>query len=308
MQNLLNDIKTATEETNNFLATEVTEKKLKMENDKIINGNCWVAYFDILGFSNMVESFPVNFVLEKYKVAIDTSNDYSEACKIKVKLFSDSFVFYTENDSQDSFRGITTASAVLFQKMFLKEIPMRGCLNVGQFYADEKNGVFFGQAITEAHNLAEGQNWLGFVLTEKTREKQMDFESVGFKSNNKLRYLEYEVPYKQKPYRRKLPTYNLNLLFIDYHTAEAKDFQKRLLIALGNMQFKAILMLRQRKKGENAAVEKSPEYKKIITKYKNTRQFLCYVYPTLKGRKTKKLNGVNPCESVSKKINSLCSL
>jgi len=28
-----------------------------MEEEKIINGNCWIAYFDILGFKNLLEPF-----------------------------------------------------------------------------------------------------------------------------------------------------------------------------------------------------------------------------------------------------------
>ncbi|MCX5637809.1 MAG: hypothetical protein NTX52_08980, partial [Planctomycetota bacterium] len=98
-----------------------------MEAEKIINGNCWVAYFDILGFSNMVKSFHVEFVREKLQETRKESKQYNVNCKSI--FFSDSFVFYTENDSQDSFRGISAASELFFQARFLEKIPMRGCLN-----------------------------------------------------------------------------------------------------------------------------------------------------------------------------------
>ncbi|MFA5553654.1 MAG: hypothetical protein WDA68_03735 [Phycisphaerae bacterium] len=115
-----------------------------MEDKEIINGNCWVAYFDILGFSSMVESFPVEFVREKLREAQKEGEQFNAICRFK--FFSDSFIFYTENDSMDSFKKIWEVSAFFFMIMFAKSkiphFPMRGCLNVGRFYADEKNGIF----------------------------------------------------------------------------------------------------------------------------------------------------------------------
>jgi hypothetical protein len=253
--------------------TENTEEEMKDSN--IINGNCWVTYFDILGFSKMVESFPVECILEKYKEALKKIKEY----KVNRKFFSDSFIFYTENDSQDSFRDISMASGLFFQAMFLEKIPLRGCLNVGQFYRDEKNGIFFGLALIEAYELSEGQNWIGFVLSEKAREK-----SAVLRSDNDL-WLEYDVPYNKKPKRRNLLVYYPNILIDESAPEPAKYQHERLLDALDIMEGTA-QSIYQKEKGNNLVCcqKKHVEFREIITKYKNTRKFLLFAYPLLRKR------------------------
>ena len=183
----------------------------------------------------------------------------------KFKFFSDTFIFYTENDSKDSFRGISAASELFFQEMFLKEIPMRGCLNVGQFYADEENGIFFGRALIDAYKLSEGQNWIGFVLSEEARQKLKDYESMGFKSNKYFSFQEYNVPYKEETKRRNL------LVYKPY--SDSLNYPERLWMALSNMEHEAFLTLPNEKGNEN--INTCSKCKRIFTKYHST-QFSCH--------------------------------
>ena len=252
-----------------------------MKNNKIINGNCWVVHFDILGFSKMVKKFPVWFVQEECKKALEKGKRYNIKCKFK--FFSDSFIFYTEDEAMNSFSCIEGTSSLFFRAMFLGRIPMRGCLNWGHFYADEENGIFFGLAQIEAYKLAEGQNWIGFVLSEKAREKLAGFEPTGIKSGYKNRYAEYSVPYKKEPKLRNLLTYNLNLLTTIGNTGQAKSQQYALLEALDYMKYVARMLSTKRGiQGED--VEKSSDYEEIITKYDNTEKFMFWLYPALKER------------------------
>lgn len=234
-----------------------------MKGNKIINGSRWIAYFDILGFSNMVESFPVWFVLKAYQEALKESETYNLCGKFI--FFSDSFIFYTKDDSQDCLRDISTVTAMFFQNMFNKYIPLRGCLNVGQFYTNEENGIYFGRALIEAYRLAESQNWIGFVLSKNTREKLERFESAGLKSNIRGRFSEYKVPFKKEPEQCNLCAYKFNI-----YTSIA-DLE----MTLGNMESSAITQLTSLKKARNIDdLKKCPEYKKIITKYENTKKYL----------------------------------
>jgi hypothetical protein len=162
--------------------------------------------------------------------------------------------------------------------MFLHGIPMRGCLNIGKLYANEKNGILFGPAHIEAYRLAEGQNWIGFVLSEKTRKKVRNF-----KSTYNLRYLAHKVPYNEKPKLRNLLAYNLKLVSTVNST--------RLSVALGNMKHKAILMLRKEKGNKIVNLKRCNDYKKIISKYENTRKFMLRVYPELKEKIKKQSAG-----------------
>lgn len=252
-----------------------------MENDKIINGNCWVAYFDMLGFKDDVEHFPPEGVLEKYIEVLKEIEKHNVNCK----FFSDSFVFYTEDDSETSFRGIDAALKFFFQKMFIRLIPMRGCLNVGQFYVDEEKGIFFGRSLIEAHNLAEGQNWIGFVFSEKVREKLNDFKAKypnRYWDELEKHYLEYQVPYKKKK-KRSLLVYNLTVNPY-LSNQQAKHDQCTLWNSLTTMEDIAFIHLNKRIVG----LKKCPEHTNITIKYKNTKDFLLYVYPTLKGIVRKK--------------------
>ncbi len=250
-----------------------------MEEEKIINGNCWVVHFDILGFSKMVEKLRDWVVEEKYKKTLEIGKESNIKCKFR--FFSDSFIFYTSDDSPDSFDDIETTSSLFFHAMFLERIPMRGCLSWGQFYADEENGIFFGPALIDAYDWAEGQNWIGFVLSEKTREKLASVEFAGIKSGYKNRYVEYSVPYKKEPKLRNLLAYNLNLLTTIGNTGQARGQQHALWEALNHMKYMS-QMLSTKKGNQIADVEKSSDYEEIITKYDNTEKFMFWFYPALK--------------------------
>lgn len=253
---------------------------MNTQDNNIVNGKCWVVHFDILGFSKMVENFPVWFVQEEYKKALEKGKRSNIKCKFK--FFSDSFIFYTENDSTNSFSCIEGTSALFYRAMFLGRIPMRGCLNWGQFYADEENGIFFGPAQIEAYKLAEEQNWIGFVLSKKAREKLASFESVGVKSGYKNRYREYNVPYNKDPKLRSLLAYNLNLITTIGNTGQARNEQYQLWMALDYMKWLVPQMLLKNKTDKSVDIEKCSEYKEIITKYDNTEKFMFWLYPALK--------------------------
>ncbi|TKJ39431.1 MAG: hypothetical protein CEE38_01450 [Planctomycetes bacterium B3_Pla] len=262
-----------------------------MENNKIIDGNCWLAYFDILGFSNMVESFPVEFVRDKFKEALKEVEQFNAICRFK--FFSDSFIFYTENVSPYSFQCIRGASAFFFRAMFtrkkLPHFPMRGCLNVGKFYADEENGIFFGRALIDAYHCAEGQNWIGFVLSDEARRKFEDYESKGFKSSKYSSFHEYDVPYKKEAKRRNLLAYR--------PYSGSPNYPERWWEALSNMRNEAFLALPDEKENEN--IDTCSKCKRIFTKYRNTENYLLFLYPSLQSEV--RIEQDEPCAGCRKK-------
>ena len=240
-----------------------------MENNKIINGNCWIAYFDVLGFSYLVESFDVEFIRKKFKEALKHSEQFNAICKFK--FFSDTFIFYTENDSLDSFLKIRDVTMFFFSVMFteynIPHFPMRGCLNVGQLYSNENDGIFFGQALIDAYHIAEWQNWIGFVLSKKAIKKIREYELSGTKTKNERWFQEYNVPYKEEAEKSLLDnnTYKLNILHENY----PKVFRSRLSI----MGSEALDLL-----PEN---DRCSKCEKILAKYKNTEDYLVFLYPSL---------------------------
>ena len=181
-----------------------------MENSDIINGNCWVAYFDILGFKNVVNALSWQGVHNIYNDILSEIKKHNWA--VSCKWFSDAFVFYTSDDSRNSFCGMEGSLRVFFEKMFSgsrEKIPFRGCLTVGEFYIDTENDIFFGPALVEAYKCAETQQWIGYVLTQQAVDKAKKYPGNGGTAWDvfKRYYTEYYVPFKSGK-KRKLKVYN----------------------------------------------------------------------------------------------------
>ena len=171
-----------------------------MENgNRIINGNCWVAYFDILGFRNEVrkhEGYLQGLVDLYYEVLLRKIRSVEAYWPDKVFIywFSDSFLFYTLDDSLESFSCIEQETRHFFIGAIEDKIPFRGALTMGEFYADEKKHVFVGQALIDAHDFAEKQNWVGFVLTPQACDRLREIDPI--QGETRSIYQDYNVPIK----------------------------------------------------------------------------------------------------------------
>ena len=174
-----------------------------MEKDKIVCGNCWVAYFDMLGFKKLVNQYKGHidiFAEGIYKDVlggiIKRSNRISGALNKKVDYawFSDSFILFTEDDTFASFSSIELVLWEIFQNMMFTNKPLRAALSVGEFYSNKERNTYIGPALIKAYDYAEKQNWIGLVLTPKAHKK---LSAHGYAIDT-IRYSEYQVPIKTK--------------------------------------------------------------------------------------------------------------
>ncbi len=176
-----------------------------MKQDKVINGNCWVAYFDILGFKNEIRQYAGHLDafakiqyeeilqrIEKDKAAVRTftPEEYNYCC------FSDSFLFYMSDDSISSYLTMHFVVTGFFHYSGIIKMPLRGALTCGDFYADKENNIYLGEAIIDAHDYAEKQDWIGLVLAPNARAKleKNNHDPLTFAYD----FREYDVPIKQK--------------------------------------------------------------------------------------------------------------
>lgn len=242
-----------------------------MESDKIINGNCWVAYFDMLGFKRQVyltEQNEFNNILYIYKKVleeIDLKKPIRENL-VEAKWFSDTFIFYSLNDSEKCMTNIEYIARSFFREMFLKNIPLRGCLNYGKFYANKEKGIYFGSALIEAYELAESQDWIGYILSEKAEDKMGIYNTQDCQpSGRDFReyYKEYDVPMKDSK-KQRLPTYKIST-----YPLFGNDGSDPLGGCLTQMWSYV-------KHDKNLSSEKKQDIKR---KYENTKNFLLELYP-----------------------------
>lgn len=182
-----------------------------MENGKIINGNCWVACFDVLGFENLVNGFVKQngedhldvfvgvYYYDILKVAMRGVKQHRELLdRIEYAWFSDTFLFYIPIDKKGH---AATVIESLARQFFLgciwkgEEHPLRGALSAGDFYADKQNNIFVGPAFIDAYKYVEKQEWIGLVITPKACSELQKFDLC---PPDRGKYIEYEVPIKQE--------------------------------------------------------------------------------------------------------------
>tara|TARA_R110002074_G_scaffold401634_1_gene600634 strand:- start:15944 stop:16609 length:666 start_codon:yes stop_codon:yes gene_type:complete len=127
----------------------------------------WFSYFDLLGFANLVRTSEIHNVLpiyEKVLEAIEEKADPKRAKGINYSWFSDTFIIFTKGSTLEEFSLIEQASRLFFQKLILHEIPVRGALTFGDLYTQQEKNIFLGEALIDAYEYGENQNWLNFVI------------------------------------------------------------------------------------------------------------------------------------------------
>lgn len=135
----------------------------------------WFAYFDLLGFTSLVESKTIEQVLPVYAEALKRMRVACQLGKTEVGLlsawFSDTFIIYTREDTLEHFAHLESASRVFFQLLLTQHIPVRGCISHGRLYSQAKQNVFIGPALIEAHMYGEALDWVGYCLAPSVEEK-----------------------------------------------------------------------------------------------------------------------------------------
>ena len=128
----------------------------------------WFAYFDLLGFANLVRTHKIEHVLPLYAEVLATITQKAESRRskgISYTWFSDTFIIFTRGSSEKEFSLIEQVSRLFFQKLILSQIPVRGALTVGLLYTQQQKNIFLGEALIDAYEYGEKQDWLGFLLT-----------------------------------------------------------------------------------------------------------------------------------------------
>ncbi len=156
----------------------------------------WVGYFDLLGVKKLYETKNPISIFVAISSAIEKFKEKAEAWKnVGYAWFSDTFIVYTDDDSAESFGAIDYISRWFLYFLITGDIPVRGAISCGTFYADRENDLFFGEALIEAHEYGEAQDWIGFLLCPSAEER---LKHLGLPAERRLNYAYADIPFKKQ--------------------------------------------------------------------------------------------------------------
>ena len=148
-----------------------------------IASDCWLAYFDIMGFANLMsvenDDPKAYFVRADYE---ETLSNLRKSCKeyepgsLNYCWFSDTFLMFTEDNSPKSYCVIEFAAKSFIHHCLYSRIPIRGAISVGSFMRSRDNRSFIGNAFLDAYRYGEDQDWLGLIITPKGITKAESYD------------------------------------------------------------------------------------------------------------------------------------
>lgn len=165
------------------------------------NDEKYVLYADIMGFKEKVmrtKHADLKKELKGLRAKLDDwFSPFLENVKtFKVSFFSDS-ILIVEESSPLGFQRISIAAVGLMQLSLHHKFPIKGAIAKGEFTYEEKEQLFFGQAIIDAFLLEEQIHYYG-IVAHHTMEEDIKKYSNGMEINA-LRHREESNPYILSP-------------------------------------------------------------------------------------------------------------
>lgn len=167
------------------LTDEIKTPAFFEKEETLEEGVFFVALFDILGFSKLIEKVGSKGVIDIYQKLINLailSKSYKSYQKIKVApnkyvmgsfyipvkyaYFSDTIILWTKVETEHfhALSPFVAKCADLICEALNLGIPLRGSLSFGLGTMHKASNTYIGEALIEAHSLEKKQKWLGASL------------------------------------------------------------------------------------------------------------------------------------------------
>lgn len=155
----------------------------------------WVAYFDLLGMRARIRDGDHLGVFEAYQQVIEHLDGRREShARVGLTWFSDTFVLTTIDDSGPSFSEIEQVARLFMYFMLRAHRPLRGAIAHGPMYADHASRILIGQAMVEAHDFGESQDWIGLLICPSA---EAAMERLGLPIAERLDYAHWQPMWKK---------------------------------------------------------------------------------------------------------------
>lgn len=166
----------------------------------------FVAFFDIMGFKELVERNPHNVIVEKLKklnediIHIESMHDSEYLKKQKISVseskaitFSDSIIIFSKDSTEESLNKIIIDSVYVLWSALQNEIPIKGAISFGEITVDFDAPLFFGRPIIDAYLLHDQLVMYSAILDhnvekiikEKNLVEKLDLLIVKYNTNLK---------------------------------------------------------------------------------------------------------------------------
>jgi hypothetical protein len=160
----------------------------------------WMGYFDLLGMKQLYRSKNHISIFVALSSAIEKFKERTTAWQnVGYAWFSDTFIVYAADDSGESFVAIDNISRWFFYFLITADIPVRGAISCDGFYVDRENDLFFGEALIEAYEYGELQDWIGLLLCPSAEE---NLKRLGSPAERHLNYAYTDVPFHKEQKKR----------------------------------------------------------------------------------------------------------
>lgn len=130
----------------------------KQKNNYKVTTNRFVAFLDIMGFKDMVAREDHEEIYRKLQLISkikDTLTDENENRGIRIVMFSDSIIIYSNDDSIECFHNFLIRVNIAFSTIIHRQIPIKGAVAYGKLSVNNSGLIFFGQPQIDAYLLQE---------------------------------------------------------------------------------------------------------------------------------------------------------
>lgn len=139
--------------------------------DWLTTSERFIAYFDIMGFKNMIKTGNLNDLYSKFSNLINTNIKGNRRTRIAYYIYSDLIVVITKDSSQDSLKQLLEASIKITNDIIGLEWGMSGSIAKGKVVYDSKKNIFLGQPVVDAYLTQEDVDFYGIVIHESAEEE-----------------------------------------------------------------------------------------------------------------------------------------
>ena len=156
----------------------------------------FVAYIDILGFKDLVETNTHGHVLKKLKRLKQSLDeiDKREKQDLRTWIFSDSIFIFSMDDTYEAADAVMINTAKVVESALRSGLLVKGAVAHGKITADFQRSIFFGRPLIDAYLLQEEMKLASVVLHHTCEHKILSYDHKA-PIDGSGRCLEYPTPF-----------------------------------------------------------------------------------------------------------------